>query len=235
MPRRPRAYLPGYAYHVYQRGNNRAPCFIESENYLLYLKLWRELSSKYNVSVHAYCLMTNHVHFLVTPSCNTGLSDTMKFVGSRYAQAMNRQYEWTGTLWEGRHRSSLVQTSRYFLTCMRYIELNPVRALMVERPEQYCWSSYRANAWGENSWLTAHGEYINLSADESGRQRAYRKLFQSLVCEDDLEQIRLAAHYCQPLGNQSFRRKIERKHGLKPGYLKRGRPKKQEAPGCELD
>jgi len=149
MPRIARAYLAGYAYHVYQRGNNRDPCFLEPMNYQLYLQLWQELSAKYGVAVHAYCLMTNHIHFLATPSCKTGLSNTMKFVGSRYAQSMNRHYELTGSLWEGGHRSSLVQSSKYFLTCMRYIELNPVRAFMVKRPEQYRWSSYGANAWGD--------------------------------------------------------------------------------------
>ena len=141
MPRRARMYIPELPYHIVQRGNNREPCFIEPENYHFYLELWKTLSKRYGVSIHAYCLMTNHIHFLVTPESETSISTTMKVVGSRYAQYINLKYKRTGTLWEGRHRSSLVQTEKYFLTCMRYIELNPVRAGMVLRPEEYKWSS----------------------------------------------------------------------------------------------
>jgi putative transposase len=149
MPRRTRNYIPGFPYHIVQRGNNREACFIESENYQYYLELWRQLSKRYGVKVHAYCLMTNHIHILVTPESKRSISDTMKVVGSRYAQYINLKYRRTGTLWEGRHRSSLVQSERYLLSCYRYIELNPVRAGMVSRPEEYRWSSYAINAWGD--------------------------------------------------------------------------------------
>lgn len=125
MPRRARMYLAGLPYHVVQRGNNREACFIETENYQFYLELWKELSVRYGVAVHAYCLMTNHVHFLATPDDEVAISRTMKVVGSRYAQYVNKKYRRTGTLWEGRHRASLVQSERYLLTCMRYIECNP--------------------------------------------------------------------------------------------------------------
>jgi putative transposase len=101
------------------------------------LELWRELSKKFGVAVHAYCLMTNHIHFLATPDTEDGISLVMKQVGSRYAQYINKKYKRTGTFWEGRHKSSLVQTEKYLLTCYRYIELNPVRAGMVEKPEEY--------------------------------------------------------------------------------------------------
>ena len=152
IPRRARTYLPGYPYHIVQRGNNREVCFIEPENYQYYLLLWQELAKRYGVSVHAYCLMINHIHFLVTPWRESAISNTMKVVGSRYAQYINLLYKRTGTLWEGRHRSSLVQSERYLLTCYRYIELNPVRARMVDHPEEYRWSSYGVNAWGDESW-----------------------------------------------------------------------------------
>ena len=108
--------------------------------------------------------MTNHVHFLLTPESNTAVSNTMKVVGSRYALYINRRYGRTGTLWEGRHRSSLVDSECYLLTCMRYIELNPVRARMVVSPERYCWSSYAANASGVTTWIRPHGEYEALGA-----------------------------------------------------------------------
>jgi len=151
MPRRVRMYLPGLPYHIVQRGNNREACFIETENYQFYLKLWKELSQHYGVQVHAYCLMTNHIHVLATPEHETSISNTMKVAGSRYAQYINKKYKRTGTLWEGRHRSSLVQSEKYFLVCSRYIELSPVVANMVKSQEEYRWSSYHANAWGDAS------------------------------------------------------------------------------------
>jgi putative transposase len=155
-------YVAGLPYHVVQRGNNREACFVEPENYQFYLELWQQMTRRYGVAVHAYCLMTNHVHSLVTPQRPGSISDTMKVVGSRYAQYINLRYQRTGTLWEGRHRASLVQSERYLLCCYRYIELNPVRAGMVERPEEYRWSSYGINAWGDAGWLQPHEEYSRL-------------------------------------------------------------------------
>ena len=113
-------YIPAFPYHIVQRGNNREACFLEPENYQYYLELWQELTKRYGVDVHAYCLMTNHIHFLATPSTETALSNTMKVVGSRYAQYINKKYHRTGTLWEGRHRASLVQQDRYLLTSMGF-------------------------------------------------------------------------------------------------------------------
>jgi len=219
-------YFPGLPYHVVQRGNNREPCFIEPENYQFYLELWRTVSPRYGVAVHAYCLMTNHIHFLATPDSKTSLSNTMKVVGSRYAQYINLKYKRTGTLWEGRHRSSLVQTDRYLLTCMRYIELNPVRAGMVDRPEEYKWSSYGINAWGDEGWLKPNAEYLTLNANGVDRYSTYRDLFKNHLSGEDLDLIRKAAHYCQPVGNDRFRREIEEKYGVKLGQLNRGRPRK---------
>ena len=226
MPRRARMYIPELPYHIVQRGNNREPCFIEPENYHFYLELWKTLSKRYGVSIHAYCLMTNHIHFLVTPESETSISTTMKVVGSRYAQYINLKYKRTGTLWEGRHRSSLVQTEKYFLTCMRYIELNPVRAGMVLRPEEYKWSSYGVNAWGDKSWLTFHDEYLRLGKVKSECHHAYRELFKHQLSEADLHIIRKASHYCQPVGGDRFKEFIEKKYNIKPSYEKRGRPKK---------
>jgi putative transposase len=226
MPRRARMYLPGFPYHVVQRGNNREACFIEPENYQFYLQLWQELSSRYRVAVHAYCLMTNHIHFLATPQTSTGLSDTLKVVGSRYAQYINRKYKRTGTLWEGRHRSSLVQSERYLLTCMRYIELNPVRANMVARPEEYRWSSYGVNAWGDESWIRPHAEYLRLGQSLTDQCTAYRAIFKHQLSEEDLDRFRKAAHYCQPVADDRFREQIEKQYGIKLGQMARGRPKR---------
>lgn len=226
MPRRARSYLPGYPYHIVQRGNNREACFIEPENYQFYLELWQHLSKRYDVTVHAYCLMTNHIHMLVTPQAKEGISNTMKVVGSRYAQYMNKRYRRTGTLWEGRHRSSLVQAERYLLSCHRYIELNPVRAGMVRRPEEYKWSSYGVNGWGNESWLRPHSEYLRLGEQGADRCHAYRELFKTQLNEEDLHRIRESAHYCQPTGDDRFRLQIEQKYGIEFRRKQRGRPRK---------
>ena len=228
MPRRARMYLAGLPYHVVQRGNNREACFVEPENYLYYLELWQELFTRYGVSVHAYVLMTNHVHFLATPDNETAISNTMKVAGSRYAQYINKKYRRTGTLWEGRHRASLVQSERYLLTCMRYIELNPVRAQMVARPEEYRWSSYGVNAWSDHSWLRPHEDYLRLGSSSAARGHAYRELFKTGLSEEDLHLLRKAAHCCQPVGNNRFREPIERKYGLQLGQMERGRPRKPD-------
>jgi putative transposase len=227
MPRRARMYLQGLPYHVVQRGNNREACFVEPENYQFYIELWQALSARYGVVVHAYCLMTNHVHFLATPGNDTAVSGTMKVVGSRYAQYINKRYRRTGSLWEGRHRASLVQSERYLLTCMRYIELNPVRAEMVSRPEEYRWSSYGVNAWGGLSWLTPHPGYCRLGQSPVERGLAYRELFKTQLRQEDLNFIRKATHYCQPVGEDRFRKQIEQQYGIKLGQMDRGRPQKK--------
>ena len=226
MPRRARHYIPGQPYHIVQRGNNREACFIEEENYQFYLELWQSVSARYGVDVHAYCLMTNHIHFLATPEESDSLSNTLKVVGSRYAQYINRKYQRTGTLWEGRHRASLIQSDRYLLTCYRYIELNPVRACMVERPEEYRWSSYQSNGWGDSGWLTGHDEYLRLGNEMETRLLAYRELFLYQLSEHDLHSIRQAAHYSQPLGDDRFCHQMEEKYGVRLGHKQRGRPRR---------
>ena len=227
MPRRARMYIPGLPYHIVQRGNNRDACFIEPADYQFYLDLWQEISKRYGVTVHAYCLMTNHIHFLITPTCETSISNTTKVVGSRYALYINRCYQRSGSLWEGRHRSSLVQSDHYLLACYRYIEMNPVRASMVSRPDEYQWSSFGVNAWGDSSWLQPHKEYLRLGTTTSARCHAYRELFANDLGRVDLQLIRKAAYYCQPIGSDHFRKQINEKYGLKPGQMRSGRPCKK--------
>ena len=141
MARKPRFVLPGYPRHVVQRGNNRQACFFDESDYRKYLDSLAEAAHKYHCQVHAYVLMTNHVHLLVTPTTDEGISQMMQSVGRRYVRYFNGVYRRTGTLWEGRYKASLVQTDSYLLTCYRYIELNPVRAEMVPDPGDYPWSS----------------------------------------------------------------------------------------------
>ncbi|MGI0034916.1 MAG: transposase [Nitrososphaera sp.] len=141
MPRKPRMYLAGQPCHVVQRGNNRCATFFDDVDYRHYVGCLKEATGCYRVSLHAYVLITNHVHLLMTPSDEFGVSRVMQSLGRRYVQYINHQFRRTGTLWEGRHKASLVQAEHYLLTCYRYIELNPVRAGMVSHPGEYRWST----------------------------------------------------------------------------------------------
>jgi len=215
-------------YHVRQRGNNQQACFFEVADYQHYLDLLSIMLKRYQVSLHAYVLMTNHVHLLMTAEDKEGISQVMKVVASRYAYHMNKSYRRTGSLWEGRHKSSVIDSERYLLTCYRYIELNPVSAQMVERPEEYLWSSYTANAWGdEQALVTPHEGYLGLSENVEERLARYRALFAERLSRSDLDDIRLATHYCQPLGDDVFRQKIETMVGRAIGQSRTGRPKKK--------
>jgi putative transposase len=224
-------YLPGYPYHIVQRGNNRDACFFESQNYQFYLDLWKKCCKRYGVSVHAYCLMTNHIHFLVTPDKPDSISRTMQVVGSRYGYYFNSTYRRSGSVWEGRHKSSLVQSERYLLTCMRYIEMNPVVANMVAKPEQYKWSSYLVNAWGRESGLVFHSEYLELGATDESRCHAYRELFRYQLSKHDIHLIENASEYCHPVGDDRFRQQIEDRYGIFLGQAARGRPHKTSITG----
>ena len=148
MPRKPRFYVPGLPVHAVQRGHSREPVFYEDADYQAYLGWLREGAERYGNAIHAYVLMTNHIHILVTPKDKDGISRMMQYVGRRYVPYINYHYGTSGTIWEGRYKASLVQEDGYLLTCMRYIELNPVRANMVAHPREYRWSSYRTNGAG---------------------------------------------------------------------------------------
>lgn len=175
MPRKPRMYLAGVPCHVIQRGNNRDACFYAEQYYQFYLECLQDACRRYHVAVHAYVLMTNHVHLLMMPDDTEGISRVMQSVGRRYVQYINFEYQRSGTLWEGRHKASMVHAEEYLFTCMRYIELNPLRANMVKHPADYRWSSYRANGQGEPSPLiTPHTLYTAMGPDSPQRLSAYR-------------------------------------------------------------
>ena len=178
MPRQRRFVVPEIALHVRQRGNDRQACFHTEGDRLVYLANLRELCAKTRCALHAYCLMTNHVHLLLTPPDAASCSSLMRDLGQRYVQYFNRRHGRTGTLWEGRYRSCLVDSARYVLGCYRYIEMNPVRAGMVPTPSGYRWSSYHANTGCmPSSLLVPHAEYAGLALDGSGRLGAYLGLF----------------------------------------------------------
>jgi putative transposase len=234
MPRRPRIKLAGIPQHLVQRGVNREPCFFTDEDYQCYLHWLFKSAVDGQCEVHAYVLMTNHVHLLVTPSTSDGLAKLMQSVGRRYVQYVNRFYKRSGTLWEGRFKSSLVQTENYFLLCQRYIELNPVRACMVQDPSQYRWSSYRHHALGHiDTRLHPHAQYLALGRESESRQSTYRDLFRSALEEKAIDDIRLALQQGQAVGSEKFKEAMSVASGVRRTQSKRGRPVKSENDGLE--
>jgi putative transposase len=208
-----------------QRGNNRNACFFAEGDYRFYLECLQDACSGNCVAVHAFVLMTNHVHLLMTPESHNGISRVMQSLGRRYVQYINRAYQRCGTLWEGRHKASLVDAEQYLLACYRYIELNPVAARMVNHPGAYPWSSYATNACGKPSELIIpHPVYLQLEKSATKRQAKYRELLSSSLGKEDIQAIRTAAQFSTPLGNEQFKQQIEKETGQKTGHAKRGRP-----------
>ena len=177
MARHPRLIFPDVALHIIQRGVDRRDCFVADTDRLVYLSSLRQLASHKRCALHAYCVMTNHVHLLVTPRDAESCSALMRDLGQRYVAYFNRRHGRTGTLWEGRFRSCLVDSATYVIACYRYIERNPVRAGMVASPQAYPWSSYGANsARAADPTLSPHAEYLALAATDAARAQAYRDL-----------------------------------------------------------
>jgi putative transposase len=227
MPRKPRHFLANVPCHIISRGNNHNVCFFADDDYLFYLECLNDACLKYAVSVHAYVLMTNHVHLLMTPSELISIPKVMQSVGRRYVQYINKTYRRTGTLWEGRYKASIIDAEAYLLACYRYIELNPVRASMVEHPIDYPWSSYRVNAGKKpRRQLVMHDIYRGLGNDDSARYYAYRELFSVDLSKDALHDIQRSITFSMPLGNEKFIKQIEQALACKFGYAKLGRPAK---------
>lgn len=225
MPRKPRFYLPGVPAHIVQRGHSREPIFFENDDYSAYFHWLDEAARRYDCQIHAYVLMTNHIHLLVTPDDKQGISRMMQYIGRHYVPYINHTYGSSGSIWEGRYKASLIHDEQYLLTCMRYIELNPVRADMTKKPSQYRWSSYRFNAQGkENKLITAHPIYRQLGRTRAAQCDAYKALFSAHVDANDLKDIRSALQTGTPLGNGYFKEAIEKKLKTKVGQARRGRP-----------
>jgi putative transposase len=229
MPRRPRLCIPGIPWHIIQRGNNRGPCFFADEDHWYYLNTLCEVAAKSSCAVHAYVLMTNHVHLLLTPSRAESAGLLMKHLGQRYAQYVNRRYGRTGTLWEGRYRSCLTQSESYVLACYRYIELNPVRAGIVDLPEEYPWSSHGSNGEGKDDPLiTPHDEYRRLGRSDDERLLHYRELVRSHLDRGCIAEIREATNSNYALGSDPFKAEIERMLKRRATRGTSGRPPKQK-------
>jgi putative transposase len=232
MPRKPRFVLPGVPQHVIQRGHNREPCFYAPEDYRRYLDELKEAASSNDVRVHGYVLMTNHVHLLMTPMTEHAISHCMQDLGRKYVKYVNATYLRSGTLWEGRYKASLVDSEAYLLTCMRYIEMNPVRASMVEHPGDYRWSSYAHNAHGQDDHLvTQHPVYEQLGNTPKQRQHTYRELFTGNLDSDLLHVIRDALNQELVLGRDDFKDKVEKMTLRAARRGKDGRPRIEDMRG----
>ena len=227
MPRPNRLNIAGLPQHVTQRGNNRQDCFIDTLDYDQYLALLGNACRKHSCEIHAFVLMTNHVHILMTPNTPDGASLVFRDLGRDYVRQFNKRHKRTGTLWEGRFKSSLVEEDNYLLACYRYIELNPVRARMVEDPSEYQWSSFRVNALGmSNDLLKPHESWLMLGSDNQTRQMAYLSLFDSVLGPEQIEAIRFGITKGLPTGSETFKQRVENTLSIKLSNGRRGRPQK---------
>lgn len=234
MPRPQRFQVVGVPQHVVQRGVNRQAVFFADHDREFFLDTLAESSSWYGMHVHAYCLMTNHIHLLVTPMTQDALSHTMRRLGSLYAACVNKRYGRTGSLWGGRFRSCLVDSERYFLVCQRYIELNPVRAGIVAAPADYHWSSFGRNGLGmSNQLVTPHATYAGLGNTNEHRCANYRALFAEVMDTDVLRSVRDSLQQNHVFGSDRFKWRMETMLARKLHTGKRGRPKKTPSPNVD--
>jgi len=223
MARQPRLDLPGIPQHVVQRGNNRLPCFLDHGDRRRYLQLLSEALLDTHCSLHAYVLMDNHVHLLMTPPEIGAVARLMQKLGRSYVGQFNARHRRTGTLWEGRYKACLVDGASYVLHCHRYIDLNPVRARMTDDPVAYPWSSCASHCGiRTDSVITPHPAYTNLASTPKGRATTYRQLLQDALSEDDMAAIRIYLQQQRALGRDDFRAMVEAKTrrfaGVRPAH-----------------
>jgi putative transposase len=230
MARHPRIFVPGYPHHIVQRGHNRKTVFVEPADYDYYLANLAEFKAHYDVAVYAWCLMTNHVHLVLCPRTRGGaISALMRRVSARQARYVNRLERRTGTLWGGRFRCSVVDTDEYLLACMRYVDLNPVRAGLCCHPGEYRWSSY-AHKVGQlredrnDDWLDPDPLTQAMGDDNRTRQRAYAHFVMAEIADDEHDFIRTAVHRNQLTGRGRFVDEIEQRTGQRIEARGPGRP-----------
>ena len=225
MPRQPRYFYPGIVVHVVQRGNDRAPVFVSPDDRQYYLAYWSEAARVHDVAIHAYVLMGNHVHLLLSPSRNDSLPRAVQAVGRRYVRRFNTVHGRTGTLWEGRYRATAVESEQYLFVCMRYIELNPVRAGIVKHPLEYPWSSAHANAIGKRDPLVKpHPLFAAIGNSIDERQRAYLPGLTAPIESEALSAIRDATNFEWALGGSAFCAGIGITGGRRGTRIPKGRP-----------
>jgi putative transposase len=230
MPRLPRIRIAGFPFHVVQRGNDRHLTFFSDTDYRSYVDLLLKMSRRYETSVHAYVLMANHVHLLLTSHRPDGISRTMQQVAAGHARRINDRRGRTGTLWESRFKSSPIDSERYCLACYRYIELNPVRAGICARPGDYPWSSFNENAGKQAVRVTTpHPCYLELGSSPERRFFHYRQLFRDTFPDRTLLAIRGGSARGLPVGSEAFRQRVENELGMPLTDRKRGRPRRVSA------
>jgi putative transposase len=225
MARLPRLTLPGYPHHIIQRGNNRQPIFASSADYQVLLNLLDENARKFEVAIHAYVLMTNHFHLLATPQTADGLPQMMQAVGRRYVRYFNDRQKRSGTLWEGRYRSTLIQTDRYLLACMAYIDLNPVRAGLVEQARDDPWSSH-THFIGQHldKLVTPHPLYWELGNTPFAREATYADWVQAGISSVQQQALTDAALSGWALGEPDFVADLQKRTARRVAKSSAGRP-----------
>lgn len=228
MPRTARIVITGYPHHIIQRGHNRQVVFAGDEDYLHYLDNLREWKEKLGCKVYAYCLMTNHVHLVIEPSEDErSLAQLMKRIAGRQTRYVNKLEKRTGSLWEGRYKSSPISTNEYLLACCRYVELNPVRAGIVGDPAGYRWSSYGSKIGNENQeWLDFDPSYMGLESSAKKRAETYREWVEETIPEGEWELIRQSLQRGQLTGSNKFVDEIEQKIEKRVEFRGQGRPRK---------
>ncbi len=225
MARLPRLIVPSQPHHVIQRGAGQQPVFLDAEDHRLFLAHLKTSSEKFNVALHGYVLMSNHFHLLATPMASTGLAKMMQWIGRYYVPYFNQKYNRTGTLWQGRYKTAVIDSERYFLTCLRYIEMNPVRAGLVVVPGGYLWSSYHHHVGERRDVLiTEHALYWALGNTPFAREAAYRRLIEELIPNVDIEMLTGSALKGWAIGSNNFKADLERKTQQRVQPAKRGRP-----------
>ena len=229
MARLPRLVVPGQPHHIIQRGNNRQPVFLDDEDYLRFLAWLREGARTYKVSVHAYVLMPNHLHLLASPVEATGLAQMMQWIGRKYVPYFNQKYNRVGTLWQGRFKTSVIDSETYFLICSRYIECNPVRAQLAGAPGDYRWSSYAHHAGlRQDPAVVDHALYWALGNTPFQREAAYTALFQDPLSNAELLSIHTAAAKGWPLGSDAYKTQLQHRAKRQVLPARRGRPPKSK-------
>ncbi len=236
MARLGRYFMADQVLHVIQCGNNRQAIFFEDENYALYHAWLAEAARDHGCAIHAYVLMTNHVHLLVTPKKKESLPRMMQSLGRRYVRAVNKLYRRSGTLWEGRYRAAPIDGDSHLFSCCRYIELNPVRAAMVNHPRDYPWSSYRANAMGEaDTLISEHALFKRLGRAAAERQGAYRALFRKALDKNFIDDLRSATNGGWALGDNRFQQEIAEAVGRRAAPRSKGRPRNSDKDKRQLN
>lgn len=229
MPRQARIILENTPHHIVQRGHNRETVFIERQDYLYYLDTLKEWKKELNVNVYGYCLMTNHVHLILDPNAEPdNLGKLMKRLAGRQTQYVNHQENRSGSLWEGRYKSSPIETNAYLLSCLRYVERNPVKAVMVKSVSDYEWSSYSQHAGlTENKWIDDDPVYLSLASEKAEREQRYVNYVNDVGSEHENQLIQRALQRNQLTGSAQFIDEVESRLGVRIEQRGQGRPRKE--------